>query len=287
MKPYIEPMFDFDHNHFTVSDEYRLYFSRWGEVQSPKGVFIALHGMNDYGNAFRYFGQYFAERGFLTIAYDARGFGRNDRRGEWFGAQRMIADFNEITEVAKNSFPSAKIYLIGDSMGAATLLAGVKTQAYPKVTASIYCVPAVWGWSNQNPIYTWGLKIGEKLFKNKKFTAPEFATRKIVTSNNNEMLREMGHDQNMIWQTGTSAIKGLVDIMELAYNSAPILGSNQKAFVMFAGQDHVIPLKASKKFVSRLRQNVRHRIYDEAFHMMLRDNERETYFQDIEDFITS
>lgn len=280
-------MFDFDHNHILVSDNYRLYFSRWGEIENPKGVFIALHGMNDYGNAFKYFGEYFAARGYLTIAYDARGFGRNERRGEWFGSHRMIADFNEIAASAKSQFANSEIFLIGDSMGAATLLAGVKARIYPNVKASIYCVPAVWGWSNQNPIYKWGLKIGEKLFKSRKFTAPEFATRKIVTSNNNQMLHEMGHDQNMIWQTGTDAIKGLVDIMEMAYQSAPVLGENQKAFVLFAGQDHIIPLKASKKFISRLKNKVRHRIYDDAFHMMLRDNERETYFKDIEDFISS
>ncbi len=280
-------MFNFDHNYFTASDDYRLYFSRWGEIENPTRVFIALHGMNDYGNAFKFFGQYFAERGFLTIAYDARGFGRNGQRGEWFGAQRMIADFNEIANQVKEMFPAAEVFLIGDSMGAATLLAGVKSGHYPQVSASVYCVPAVWGWSNQNPIYTWALKIGEKLFKNRKFTAPQIATRKIVVSNNNQMLHEMGHDQNMIWQTGTQAIKGLVDIMEMAYKSAPVLGMNQKAFVLFAENDHVIPPKASKKFISRLRHNVRHRIYENAYHMMLRDNEREIYFEDIRDFITS
>ena len=59
---------------------------------------LALHGFNDYANAFAAAGPVLAERGLATYAYDQRGFGRAPGRGRWAGTHRLVAD--AVTAVA-------------------------------------------------------------------------------------------------------------------------------------------------------------------------------------------
>ena len=64
-----------DASHWTASDGYRIAFSAWAATK-PRAVIVALHGMNDYGEAFALPAKFWAENGVTTYAYDQRGFGR-------------------------------------------------------------------------------------------------------------------------------------------------------------------------------------------------------------------
>ena len=43
----------------------------------PRAVILAVHGFNDYSNAFETFGTFAAGHGIAVHAYDQRGFGAN------------------------------------------------------------------------------------------------------------------------------------------------------------------------------------------------------------------
>jgi len=53
-----------------------------------KAVILALHGFNDYANAFDGPGEIWAKEGIVTYAYDQRGFGAAPERGLWPGHWR-------------------------------------------------------------------------------------------------------------------------------------------------------------------------------------------------------
>ena len=65
-------------------------------VTLPKGpvkaTILAVHGFNDYSNAFASPALAWADAGIATYAYDQRGFGEAPDRGLWVGAWRLDED---------------------------------------------------------------------------------------------------------------------------------------------------------------------------------------------------
>jgi alpha-beta hydrolase superfamily lysophospholipase len=162
--------------------------------------------MNDYGNAFFPAGPWFAERGVAVYAYDARGFGRSPNRGVWGGRRLMTEDLRTAISVARRRHPDATLAVVGDSMGAATAIAAFGGDAAPEADRLVLVAPAVWGWSALPDHYALTLWIGAHTFPWRAVTPPRRVTRRIVASDNIEMLRRIGRDPHMIWRTRIDAV---------------------------------------------------------------------------------
>ncbi|MCH8038067.1 MAG: alpha/beta hydrolase, partial [Proteobacteria bacterium] len=78
----------------VAADGLELPLRAWlpADGARPKAVIVALHGINDYSNAFEAPGRYWAGRGIATYAYDQRGFGAAPNRGLWAGTAALTAD---------------------------------------------------------------------------------------------------------------------------------------------------------------------------------------------------
>src|SRR5205814_80154 len=66
---------------FVTADGTVLPLRQWLPAGPVKAVILALHGFNDYSNAFEGPGDAWAKRGIATYAYDQRGFGAAPERG--------------------------------------------------------------------------------------------------------------------------------------------------------------------------------------------------------------
>src|SRR5712671_3973249 len=73
----------------VAADGATLPLRRWLPEGRPRAVVLALHGFNDYSNAFAGAGAGWAKNGIATYAYDQRGFGAAPGRG---GAPRPDVD---------------------------------------------------------------------------------------------------------------------------------------------------------------------------------------------------
>jgi acylglycerol lipase len=105
-------------------DGARLGLTRWDVPQAVNGgqawaVIVALHGMNDYSNAFHFAAPWWAQQGIATYAYDQRGFGRSPQPGVWAGDELMEEDLRTATALVRQAHPGAKIVVVGESMGGA------------------------------------------------------------------------------------------------------------------------------------------------------------------------
>src|SRR6266550_3792005 len=60
---------------FIAADGVGLPLRKWLPKHEVKAVILALHGFNDYSNAFTMPAPLWAERGIASYAYDQRGFG--------------------------------------------------------------------------------------------------------------------------------------------------------------------------------------------------------------------
>jgi alpha-beta hydrolase superfamily lysophospholipase len=250
-------------------------------LTEPWAVVIGLHGMNDYARTFEMAGPYWAARGVTTYAYDARGFGRSPNRGVWPGEKLMVEDLRTAVAVARKAHPGAVIAIVGESMGAAQAMLAAASDDPRKADRLILCSPAVWGWAAQPMAYSVALWTAAHTLPRKKVTPPRGL--KITPSDNIEMLRALGRDKLMLFDTRFDAIYGLVDLMDDAAESAGSLHGS--TLFMYGAKDEIIPKKAALAAAARLPPSARTALYPNNYHMMLRDLGAQVIWDDILAFL--
>ena len=112
----------------------------------PQAVIVALHGMNDYSNAFCHARAHGGRRkAITTYAYDQRGFGRSPQIGIWPGSDLMRRDLSDFVDVVRMRHPGVPVFVLGESMGGAVAMTAFASDTPPKADGLILVAPAVWG----------------------------------------------------------------------------------------------------------------------------------------------
>ena len=279
------PRFDEAAHRFYSFDGAPLGLTVWKPPvgQAPWAVIIGLHGMNDYAEAFYLAGPWWAQQGIATYAYDARGHGRSPDRGVWGGTRLMTEDVRTAVTVAHRDHPGAVIAVVGESMGAATAIAAFASDDPPAADRLVLLSPAVWGCSSMPTAFAATLWVGAHTFPYRPVTAPKGVQRKIVATDNDEALRKMGRDRNMIWETRIDAVYGLVRLMERASEGAGKLTA-PTAF-LYGARDQLIPRASALKAARGLPPTARTAFYPQGYHLLLRDRQAETVWKDVASFL--
>lgn len=279
------PHFDVANERFVSFDGAELGMTAWlpPAGQEPSAVIIALHGMNDYANTFYLAGPWFAEHGAAVYAYDARGFGRSPNRGVWPGERLLIEDLRTAVAVARRAHPGARIAVVGDSMGAATAIATFGEPNAPQVDRIVLVAPAVWGWSTLPDAYALTLWVGAHTFPWRAVQPPRRVVRTRTASDNQEALLQAGRAPYMIWSTRIDAVYGLVSLMERA--SERSANMNGDVLFLYGGHDQIIPRNSALTAARRLPRTARTAYYENGWHWLLRDLQREVVYADILAFI--
>jgi len=264
---------------FVTRDGLRLALQVW-QAERPRAVVIGLHGMNEYANAFTMPGSWWAARGITLYAYDQRGFGRSPNRGLWAGTEAMTQDAQDMVSLVRARHPHVPIYLMGVSMGGAVALSSLARHPDMKIDGLILVAPAVWGWSVLNPFYKVSLWVAAHTFPGKTFAGSGL---KIMPSDNIEMLRANYYDDFVIKGTRTDAIYGLVGLMDEGYSSVDKV--KVRTLFLYGAKDEIIPRKPVKKAAARLSGPKRIVVYQNGYHMLLRDLQAKTVWRDISAWI--
>ncbi|MBO9709021.1 MAG: lysophospholipase [Caulobacter sp.] len=266
-------------------DGARLGLMRWlPEAGKPvTQVIVALHGMNDYSNAFRLAGPWWAKQGIATYAIDIRGFGRSPKRGVWAPVDLVVEDIRTTVELVREAHPDAKVALAGESMGGAFAICAMASDKPPAVDRLLLFAPAVWGWSNQPLPYKTSLWISAHTARSWVVKPPEWLVKNVQPSDNIEELRKMGRDPLMIWGARSDTLYGLVGLMERAWSS---LGKVQVPVAYFYGaNDHIIPKEPTMQAVRRLKPDDRSAYYANGWHLLLIDKQAEVVWNDAASFL--
>jgi alpha-beta hydrolase superfamily lysophospholipase len=260
-------------------DGARLPMDVWMPAEEPWAVLVALHGMNDYANAFSLGGPWWAERGVATYAYDQRGFGRAEARGIWPGPEALAEDLRTAVALVRQRHPKAKVVVLGHSMGGAVAIHAFASERPPVADRLILAAPAVWGWSRQalpNRLVLW---VAAHTAPKSKLTAPDWLVRKVQASDNIDVLISMSRDPNMIFKTRIDAVYGLVGLMQLADKAlkavkAPVL-------YLYGAHDKIIPASATRHAVRGLKPSDRFAYYPNGYHLLNRDRAASIVWADI------
>ncbi len=268
-------------NHVVMTDGARLPLRSWKAEETPeRAIILALHGFNDYGAFIAEAAQILATYGVTTYAYDQRGFGAAPHTGKWAGSEAYLADLAAISRLIRKRYPKIPLYLLGESMGGAVILAAVAGSDPPVADGVVLSAPAVWGWRSMPFYQTIPLRLAALLFPGWVLTGEGLD---ITPSDNRQMLIALGRDPLVIKGARVDALYGLTNLMDRAYDAGTRL--DIPALILYGEKDEIIPweptrhLLASRPDAALTRQKVA--LYDNGYHMLLRDLQGDTVLRDM------
>lgn len=266
-----------------MSDHFRLPMTVWQTNEKSHAVILALHGMNDYRKAFENMGRYLSQRGITLYAYDQRGFGETDGAGYWHGHNSLVNDLHALTELLRQKHPDLPLYVLGESMGGAVVLAA-QLQFTLNVDGYILVAPAIWSRDNMPFYQRLLLWIAAHTIPAKRLTGEGL---EIKPTDNREMLRALARDPLVIKATRVDVLYGVTNLMDAALAAARVLRGD--ILVLYGKNDEIIPKPPTCQLLSRLSIN-RHvrlftQVYDKGYHMLTRDLNADIVLNDIETWI--
>jgi acylglycerol lipase len=250
----------------------------------PRAALVALHGFNDYSNAFSEAGLYFMDHGIALYAYDQRGFGDAPARGRWVGQRLLVDDVRLVVALVRRRHPGVPVFLIGESMGGALAMVAMADPDPPAADGVILVSPAVRGRVTLSPLERVVLGTVSNAFPWFTVTGQGLG---ITPSDNYAMLRQLAHDPLIIHHTRTDTLRGLVDLMDTASEAAPRLTA--PTLILAGERDEIITPIPTCLMLSRLPVRPpgawRLVLYPQGYHMLLRDRDADFVMADIEHWI--
>ena len=261
----------------------RVWLNQDG-LDAARSIVIAVHGFNDYSKFIKNSAHYFNQHQIAVYAYDQRGFGNAPAKGRWSSTEAMTQDLKTLISLIAQKHPDLPIYILGHSMGGAVVIQAMAGNKHPDVAGAILVAPAVWARSTM-PFYQegalwivahtipWYTVTGELL--------------DIKPSDNIEMLKEQGRDPLVIKETRYDTIYGLQNLMDAAYTAAD--NYSLKTLVVYGHKDEVIPkepvLDAFRRFPIDPADKKQLILYENGYHMLLRDLKAENVMKDIVEWL--
>ena len=114
----------------SFNENYDFNLVNWQTDKNSNIIILAIHGYNDYSKAFKAPAEIFSKHGIATYSFDLRGFGTNRSLGDWFELEIHCHDIKKIILDLKSKNPSKKVFLLGESMGAAISISLAKPLNY-------------------------------------------------------------------------------------------------------------------------------------------------------------
>jgi alpha-beta hydrolase superfamily lysophospholipase len=133
------------HGVLTSSDNTCLFFRFWPAVKnaSPERVVVVLHGIGYHSGPYKVIADALNPQGIHVYALDARAHGLSCGRRGYIGTPAQAADdVSTIVRFVKSERPTAKIYLLGESMGGVFALNYVR-QNSNQLSGLILLAPAL------------------------------------------------------------------------------------------------------------------------------------------------
>ena len=266
-----------------AEDGYRLPYRRWGpDADSdppPRDVLLALHGLNDYSKGMEKLGEYMAEQGVATYAYDHRGFGATADAGTWPGATTLIDDAATVFELLQERYPESRHFLLGHSMGGAIALT-VTVEQNPSIDGLALLAPAVWGREAMPWYQRTALWLTSRILPGLKLSGEVIG----VDPTDNEEAVEQMHADPLIQRTvRADKLAGVTDLMDRALQAVEAL--EKPSLILYGEHDEVVPPEPTCVMLQRLPDRPpgrwRFALYPEGYHLLTRDLQRERVLADL------
>lgn len=263
-----------------MTDGARLPYREWLPAGRPTIVVLAFHGIDDSRDAWERPAPILAAHGIAVIAPDQRGFGAAPDRGRWPGTRQLLLDARRMAIIVQDRYPTARLYLMGESMGGAVLMALAASRLAPPVDGYIFSAPAVWGRREMSVLLRSVLWAADKTVPNMTLTGRGAGVR---PTDDEAALMRLATDPLTITATRVSVVKGLVDLMDRALAAAGHIDA--PVLFLYGGHDELVPKHAMaaawRAQMASDDRDVTYAFYPHGYHMLERDHEGRMVTDDI------
>ncbi|MCX5715704.1 MAG: lysophospholipase [Candidatus Omnitrophica bacterium] len=115
-----------------------IIYRKW-ECRSPKAVFLLVHGLGGHSGRWEFLADFFLHYERSSYAIELKGFGETkDLRGHIDSFDTYLKDIVSLHEIIKRENSGAKIFLLGESMGA--LISFLTAAKNPNLFNGLICI---------------------------------------------------------------------------------------------------------------------------------------------------
>ncbi|MGB3112363.1 MAG: lysophospholipase, partial [Candidatus Omnitrophota bacterium] len=223
-----------------------IMYEKW-EHTHPRAVLLLVHGLGAHTGRWNFLAGFFLARGISSYAIALKGFGKTPPpKGHIDSFNTYVDDVIKLRGVLKKKAPSAKVFILGESMGA--LISFIAAGLYPDLFAGLICFSPAFG--NRLKFSAWDfLRIFSASFidPKKQFHLPFDSG---MCTRDKEYSEAMDRDPD---ELRTASSKLLTEIFFAQVRSGR-LSSRIKKPVLFqvAGNDMLVDPEASVRVFSSL-----------------------------------
>ena len=221
-------------------------------------------------------GRWFAARDVSVYAYDQRGFGGSPNRGLWAGNETMVDDLRDAIMAIRATYPDTRIFLAGESMGAAVIMTLMASSNPPLVDGVVLVAPAVCGKLVRS-------LVGDALLSLARFTMPGNKTRVRQRQDpalSAAALARLRDDPMVLRDVRVDTYAGLMALADAASVAASRIGV--PTLLLFGAHDRSVTLASICDAQARIRQSTLSTVfYNYGPHLILQMSDNERAFADI------
>jgi alpha-beta hydrolase superfamily lysophospholipase len=266
------------HESFFETDlkQRKIFFQKWLPQQGAKGIIALVHGLGEHSGRYAHVAAFFTSQGFGLIAVDTYGHGQTTgKRGHADSMEAYMEQISRLLELAKQTVPDKPVFLYGHSMGGALVL-NYLFRYKPAINGVIATAPAVRpGFKLPKPLLIIG-KIARAVF-------PSF------TQANSLDLENLSHDREVIEKYKAdplvhNQVSGMVGISLIEWGEWLLQNARQSPsplLLMHGTQDKLTSYEASKLLASQLSGDVTFKSYENLFHEIHNEFEKQSILNDM------
>lgn len=269
----------------VAQDGYRLPLKSWLPAggETPRAVILALHAANHHVGSFSDPATFWAQLGIATFAYDQRGYGGSAGRGIWPGTATLVDDALSVMALLRDRYAGVPLFLLGESLGGGIAIVTATEPGAPRPDGLVLVSPAVWGEQVMGSAEEAAVWVGATFLPEVSF---QIGMLDIQSSDNLPMTDALKHDPHYILDTRADTVRGLVELMTVAYDRVPTIGV--RTLAMVGENEEVLAADSVEALLARLParppgrpDGVIEASYAHGWHLLLRDLGRRTPQRDI------
>lgn len=280
--------------HF-LSRQTELFYQSWTPVSSQahpsRATLVLTHGMGEHSEAYVKSADALARMGYTIHAWDLRGHGRSaGKRGHVDHFTDFTSDLSQfLLHLQKNGLLPGPFALLGHSMGGLITLKYLIEESRegasddPKPSACVL----------SSPLLDVALKVPVVKDAAGRFLNHIWPSLTLYNeikyadlTRDPEWLKTYERDSLRHDKISPALYTGMMEAMKDALENASQI--TLPVCVLAAGHDKIVSLEATKRMFERLGSPMKKLIvYDESYHEIFNDLDRETVFRDLSAFLSS
>lgn len=263
--------------YFRGKSNFELFYQMW-ESEKPDGTLVVTHGLGEHSESYHRLIQGLSHLNMRFIVWDLRGHGRSEGKR---GIVKSISDYSDdlgiLIQFIREEISDDSIFLLGHSLGGLVNLNALVEKGDLGLKGVCLSSPLLGITLEASEIKKMGAKYIARYLP--RFTMSNEIPDKILT-HDKKVLEEFAKDP-----LRHDRISAGLYLDMLSYTKKVCkMGDRISLPILFqlAGQDKVVSTKATLEFYETLSSKDKTKmIYENSFHEIFNDIEREQVFQDL------